>query len=335
MFYLSVYPDVFSLALNHWTCCFTQLFSWEVACLYLSLMPVYANANSSELPGSGLKQEQMRHDWIKFTRKTILFDFDWNGNDSSERFVRNFAWGMTSARRWSSWVGYVSAQSLARYLNTSRFAYRAVYINSASCLSSWGTATSQSSLDILRWFFCLCNRRSKSMMAFMVTFMSLLQVSAADIALDKTASTRVSEHTNLVPMLEEPSSAWLLQEDSSDAPVFSTSSPTSSLQNRPSLPNIPDILILTFAALTIGFSVLLRTLCHGDQQNDSLISVKAKESTDAFGCTELHVAASEGSPLLVRQLLEGGSDPNARRSLGGVGFGWFRHEKHVLNRSFQ
>lgn len=152
------------------------------------------------------------------------------------------------------------------------------------------------------------------MMAFMVTFMSLLQVSAADIALDKTASTRVSEHTNLVPMLEEPSSAWLLQEDSSDAPVFSTSSPTSSLQNRPSLPNIPDILILTFAALTIGFSVLLRTLCHGDQQNDSLISVKAKESTDAFGCTELHVAASEGSPLLVRQLLEGGSDPNAREA---------------------
>lgn len=152
------------------------------------------------------------------------------------------------------------------------------------------------------------------MTAFILTFMSLLQVSAADMALEKTASTRVSEHTNLVPMLEEPSSAWLLQEDSSDAPVFSTSSSTtSSLQNRPSLPNIPDILILTFAALTLGFSVLLRALCHGDQP-ESLISVKAKETTDAFGCTELHVAASEGSPLVVRQLLEGGSDPNAREA---------------------
>ena len=81
------------------TCCFTQLFSWEVACLCLSLMPVYANANSSQLPGSGLKQEQMRRDWVKFTRKTILFDFDWNGNDSSKPFVRNFAWGMTSGKK--------------------------------------------------------------------------------------------------------------------------------------------------------------------------------------------------------------------------------------------
>ncbi len=306
-----------------WTCCFAQLFLvgklHVFACHSCLSMRILATSWVRSQTGT----DEARLDQIH--EEDNLFACDSNTNDSSKRFVC----AHVSARKWSSWVGYVSAQSLARYLNISRFAYRAVYINSASCPVE--AATSQSFLDILRWFFCLCNRRSKSMMAFILTFMSLLQVSAADMALEKTASTRVSEHTNLVPMLEEPSSAWLLQEDSSDAPVFSTSSSTtSSLQNRPSLPNIPDILILTFAALTLGFSVLLRALCR--DQPESLISVKAKETTDAFGCTELHVAASEGSPLVVRQLLEGGSDPNAREAWEEwEGWAW----ETFLNRPFQ
>ena len=38
----------------------------------MSLLVIHAClCESWQLPGSGLKQEQMRRDWIKFTRKTI------------------------------------------------------------------------------------------------------------------------------------------------------------------------------------------------------------------------------------------------------------------------
>lgn len=152
---------------------------------------------------------------------------------------------------------------------------------------------------------------------FIPVLFALVQSTVADM-LEKTAASRGprgSGQVNLVPTLEEPSSSWLLQEDGFDTQIPIDFSWTG-VQKRPALPNVPDVLILALAALTLGVSVLLRELCRAghDQKQQKPISVKPSETTDAFGCTELHVAASEGSALNVRKLLEGGSDPNAREA---------------------
>jgi len=155
-----------------------------------------------------------------------------------------------------------------------------------------------------------------AVMALIPVLLALLQVTLADLLLEKTAAPRSSGQLNLAPTLEEPSSSWLLQEDDIDAPP-SINPIANEVLKRPTLPNIPDVLILTLAALTLGVSVLLRELCRGgrDQKHQQLlISVTKNEATDAFGCTELHVAAAEGSALNVRKLLEGGSNPNAREA---------------------
>eukprot|EP00435_Cladocopium_sp_Y103_P016161 s963_g4.t1 len=157
-----------------------------------------------------------------------------------------------------------------------------------------------------------------SMASFFINVLfALMQFTVADM-LEKTAAPRGSGQLNLVPTLEEPSSSWLLQEDGdTEVPMDSSHfSPWTGIQKRPALPNIPDVLILALAALTLGVSVLLREFCRADhdQKQQKLISVKPSETTDAFGCTELHVAASEGSALNVRKLLESGSDPNAREA---------------------
>ena len=150
---------------------------------------------------------------------------------------------------------------------------------------------------------------------FIPVLFALVQSTVADM-LEKTAAPRGSGQVNLVPTLEEPSSSWLLQEDETQLPTdFSDFNPWTGVQKRPALPNVPDVLILAFALLTLGVSVLLRELCRAghDPKQAKPISVKP-ETTDTFGCTELHVAASEGSALNVRRLLEGGSDPNAREA---------------------
>lgn len=153
-------------------------------------------------------------------------------------------------------------------------------------------------------------------MTFIPVLLALVHFTVADM-LEKTVPGRGSAHMDIGPTLEEPSASWLLQEDDlEEASEALFADDFSNLQKRPALPDIPDVLILTFAALTLGFSVLLRELCrtHDQKPQKLLIPVKPSEATDAFGCTELHVAASEGSALIVRRLLEGGSDPNAREA---------------------
>lgn len=163
------------------------------------------------------------------------------------------------------------------------------------------------------------------MASFIPVLLALLQSTVADM-LEKTAAPRGSGQVNLVPTLEEPSSSWLLQEDGFDTQIPTDFSWTN-IQKRPALPDLPDVLILVLAALTLGVSVLLRELCRADHgQKQQPISVKPSETTDAFGCTELHVAASEGSSLNVRKLLEGGSDPNAREA-------WEETPLHMAARS--
>eukprot|EP00438_Fugacium_kawagutii_P032872 Skav216131 [mRNA] locus=scaffold1946:323185:323871:+ [translate_table: standard] len=192
-----------------------------------------------------------------------------------------------------------------------RFAYRAVYINSASC-----PVEVLQPLSYLRtpWSFCLAN---EGLMTFITVFLALVHFTVADM-LEKTVPGRDSGHMDLGPTLEEPSASWLLQEDDLEEAPEATriTDDFSNVEKRPALPAIPDVLILTFAALTLGLSVLLRELCrtHDQKPQKLLIPVKPSEATDAFGCTELHVAASEGSALIVRRLLEGGSDPNAREA---------------------
>lgn len=164
---------------------------------------------------------------------------------------------------------------------------------------------------------------------FIPVLFALVQSTMADM-LEKTAAPRGSGQVNLVPnvpTLEEPSSSWLLQEDGSDTQIPTDFSWTG-VQKRPALPDVPDVLILALAALTLGVSLLLRELCRADhgQKQQKPISVKPSETTDAFGCTELHVAASEGSSLNVRKLLEGGSDPNAREA-------WEETPLHMAARS--
>ena len=156
-------------------------------------------------------------------------------------------------------------------------------------------------------------------MALKILIPVLLALVRPTVAQEKTATAArgTSGHLNLVPTLEEPPSSWLLQKDGFDTTLpLPTDVSDTNVQKRQSLPYVPDVLIVTLAALTLGVSFLLRELCRGghDQKEQKKLVVKPSEATDAFGCTELHVAASEGSALAVRKLLEGGSDPNAREA---------------------
>lgn len=92
--------------------------------------------------------------------------------------------------------------------------------------------------------------------------------------------------------------------------------------------HLPDLLVLlvAFAAFKLA-----RYLWKADQP--AACSDEAgprtyyrKETTDAFGCTELHIAASKGCSLEVRKLLEGRSDPNAREA-------WDETPLHMAARS--
>ena len=101
----------------------------------------------------------------------------------------------------------------------------------------------------------------------------------ADTSIQKNGLVSTwSGQEKLDPMLEEPSSSWLLQEDETDE-----TSPTeiSSETKVRSLPRIPDVLLFTIATLALGASLLLRELCKERTSTEPSVSftVKAQEVT--------------------------------------------------------
>ena len=163
-------------------------------------------------------------------------------------------------------------------------------------------------------------------MAFFAQILAALAVAnvlpTAHTSQDKGLVSTWSRHMNLGPTLEDPSSSWLLEKDdfseTVEMPCSIKNVEVKAAPNLPritaNLPSISEALLLTVAALSLGVSLSLRGLCSQPTLSDHLPSPKANETTDTFGCTELHVAAAEGSALLARKLLEGGSDPNAREA---------------------
>lgn len=90
--------------------------------------------------------------------------------------------------------------------------------------------------------------------------------------------------------------------------------------------------LIEAAAVLLGFvafSVFARLKDRVVRRGEYLESVRRtsvfKESTDVWGCTELHLAACARSSLEVRRLLEGGSDPNARDA-------WCETPLHMASR---
>lgn len=142
---------------------------------------------------------------------------------------------------------------------------------------------------------------------------------------------------------EEAHESELLAEDLSDEeeqqslvepsrPTPATAEPTMKKATMfPSLKDLPtplpDALVLLVAFVAFKLARLWRADQFGACSEEAAPRTShRKEMTDAFGCTELHIAASKGCSLEVRKLLEGRSDPNAREA-------WDETPLHMAARS--
>eukprot|EP00933_Yihiella_yeosuensis_P046809 TRINITY_DN42416_c0_g1_i1.p1 TRINITY_DN42416_c0_g1~~TRINITY_DN42416_c0_g1_i1.p1 ORF type:complete len:308 (+),score=81.52 TRINITY_DN42416_c0_g1_i1:218-1141(+) len=88
---------------------------------------------------------------------------------------------------------------------------------------------------------------------------------------------------------------------------------------------LPNVFV--FAALIIVLHIVRRLKYHRSENEKDLIVeetraqaftskliIKKREERDAFGCTELHIAAHKGEEIRVQELLQQRSDPNAREA---------------------
>ena len=143
-----------------------------------------------------------------------------------------------------------------------------------------------------------------------------------------------------LPVLEEASEEWLLQEEipslddqhQAPPPKTSLSSPSGSslagvatvIPSLTELPTpVPDLLVLLVALAGFGITCRFRRFLHARAEERAQIS---EESTDAFGCTKLHVAAHGGSLEEVQRLLKKGSNPNAQEA-------WDETPLHMASRA--
>jgi len=89
---------------------------------------------------------------------------------------------------------------------------------------------------------------------------------------------------------------------------------------------LPDVLVLLVAFAAFKVARCFWKKDHSQACSEASNRSYRKEATDAFGCTELHIAAAKGCGLEVRKLLEGRSDPNAREA-------WDETPLHMAARS--
>ena len=180
-------------------------------------------------------------------------------------------------------------------------------------------------------------------LAFLFSLVAVTQFTTAD------KSTR---HNGLktpapvaLPLLQEASDEWLLQEETgledqlqgenppAEIDLCDTKGAQSSQSFRiPSLTElptpVPDLLVVLVAFACFGISCRVRTILHAIARKD-LSPGRPQvpvESTDACGCTKLHVAAHAGLLEEVKSLLKCGSNPNAQEA-------WDETPLHMASRA--
>lgn len=130
---------------------------------------------------------------------------------------------------------------------------------------------------------------------------SLLVIATAE----KGIFARLSSHSELAPLIEEPSAEWLLGEDEDSSTMPLAKSPTYRFP------------LLAVALVGFGFTFLRRwgepSTPSPETRNEALSPI-SPESRDVFGCTRLHLCAAQGTALEARKLLEGGASTDAREA---------------------
>ncbi|CAE7640464.1 ANK1 [Symbiodinium sp. CCMP2456] len=170
-------------------------------------------------------------------------------------------------------------------------------------------------------------------LAFLFSVVAITQFTTAD---KSTRHTGLKTPPVALPLLQEASDEWLLQEETgqepaetSDIPDVSCDTPAAQLFRIPSLTELPtplpDLLVVLVAFACFGISCRLRTILHAVARKDRQPQVPV-ESTDAFGCTKLHVAAHAGLLEEVQSLLKCGSNPNAQEA-------WDETPLHMASRA--
>ncbi|OLP91063.1 Ankyrin-1 [Symbiodinium microadriaticum] len=170
-------------------------------------------------------------------------------------------------------------------------------------------------------------------LAFLFSVVAITQFTTAD---KSTRHSGLKTPPVALPLLQEASDEWLLQEEAGQDPAeiagisdVSCDTPTQSftIPSLTELPTpLPDLLVVLVAFACFGISCRLRSILHAIARKEPRHPQVPVESTDAFGCTKLHVAAHAGLLEEVQSLLKCGSNPNAQEA-------WDETPLHMASRA--